>query len=335
MRAARNQENRLGPKQAGGSLPAWKFTLPALLTVLLMLMLMACSGTTSTPEGTAVAVPTGMQEQNPTVARTATPAKETAPDPTGFPRTAPTTTPGPTGAEAATPPAIPKAPEAMGESPAGIITPLMLDDSETLASELSESETACLAGTADAERLGRILYGTEDSTPEELNAILGCLQDETLLRLLLSEFVQDPAPLSLETGVCIRTGFEKIDLRGAMLATVLGNEQDKMMFASIFVTIACLNDEEWKTAATVLGVDLGTKAAMMCLLEEMGGTAGLTAALEPGAEESFTVLILAVTGCDLEMEGGTEPATTLVIHHRHRPGRHPGIRPLRLAALDR
>ena len=57
-------------------------------------MLMACSGTTSTPEGTAVAVPTAVQEQNPTVARMATPAKETAPDPTGFPRTAPTTTPG-------------------------------------------------------------------------------------------------------------------------------------------------------------------------------------------------------------------------------------------------
>ena len=45
----------------------------------------------------------------------------------------------------------------------------------------------------------------------------------------------------------------------------------------------------------------------------MGGTAGLTAALEPGAEESFTALILAVTGCDLEMEEGTEPATPLVI----------------------
>ena len=199
------------------------------------------------------------------------------------------------------------------EPPNKVITPLMMDDPETLASELSESETACLAGTADAERLGRILYGTEESTPEELNAILGCLQDETLLRLLLSEFVQDPAPLSMETSACIRTGFEKIDLRGAMLAIVLGNEQDKMMFASIFVTIACLNDEEWETAATVLGVDLGTKAAMMCRLEEMGGTAGLTAALEPGAEESFTALILAVTGCDLEMERGTEPATTLVI----------------------
>ena len=39
----------------------WKFTLPALLTVLLILM--ACSGTTSPPEGTAVAVPTAVPER--------------------------------------------------------------------------------------------------------------------------------------------------------------------------------------------------------------------------------------------------------------------------------
>ena len=263
----------------------WKSILPALLTVLLTLT--ACSDPTPAPTNTQA--PTQAPESTSTQAPTSTPR--------------PTATPVPT--ETAYAPG--------GESGQGAITPLMMDDPETLASELSESETACLAGTADAERLGRILYGTEESTPEELNAILGCLQDETLLRLLLSEFVQDPAPLSMETSACIRTGFEKIDLRGAMLATVLGNEQDKMMFASIFVTIACLNDGEWETAATVLGVDLGTRAAMMCLLEEMGGTAGLTAALEPGAEESFTALILAVTGCDLEMEGGTEPATTLVI----------------------
>ena len=177
----------------------------------------------------------------------------------------------------------------------------------------SESETACLAGTADAERLGRILYGTEESTPEELNAILGCLQDETLLRLLLSGFVQDPAPLSMETSACIRTGFDGIDLRSAMLAATLGNEQNDMMVASVFGTIACLNDEEWETAATALGVDLGARAAMMCLLEEIGGTEGMTAALEAGAEGSLIALILAVTGCDLETEEGTEPTATLVI----------------------
>ena len=259
-----------------------------------------------------MAVPTAVQEQSPTVARTATPAKETAPDPTGFPRTPPTTTPGPTGAEAATP-AIPKAPEATGEIPAGIITPLMLDDPQTVASEISDSELACLGGTSDIGRLSRIFSGIDESTPQELTQILGCLQDEIILRMFLGGVIRDPAPLSLETGACIRDALEGIDLRSAMLAAMLRNGQNDMIVAGIFVTIACLNDEEWETAATVLGVDLGTRAAMMCLLEEMGGTAGLTAALEPGAEESFTALILAVTDCDLEMEGGTEPATTLVI----------------------
>ena len=289
--------------------------LPLWTLLVILAALLACGGQAPTPGEAVATIPASAG------AATSAPSPVTPPaETTETPQAVPTATPGPSAAT--TPlPANTQAPEATSEPtpapreepPNKVITPLMTDDPETLASELSESETACLAGTADAERLGRILYGTEESTPEELNAILGCLQDETLLRLLLSGFVQDPAPLSMETSACIRTGFEKIDLRGAMLATVLGNEQDKMMFASIFVTIACLNDEEWETAATVLGVDLGTRAAMMCLLEEMGGTAGLTAALEPGAEESFTALILAVTDCDLEMEGGTELTATLVI----------------------
>ena len=273
--------------------------LPLLICLVILAALLACGEQTPTQGGAVATVP-ATAEGPTSLPSPVTPAAE----PTATPQATPTATSGP-GAATTPLPANTPAPEATfettpaprEESPNKAITPLMLDDPETLASE----------------RLGRILYGTEESTPEELNAILGCLQDETLLRLLLSGFVQDPAPLSMETSACIRTGFEKIDLRGAMLATVLGNELDKMMVASIFATIACLNDEEWETAATVLGVDLGIRAAMMCLLEEMGGTAGLTAALEPGAEESFTALILAVTDCDLGMEGGTEPATTLVI----------------------
>ena len=277
---------------------------PLWIALVILAALLACGEQTPTQGGAVATVPTIAEGP------TSLPSPVTlAAEPSETPGPGATTTPLPANTPAPDTTSEPT-PAPREEPPNKVITPLMLDDPETLASELSESETACLAGTADAERLGRILYGTEESTPEELNAILGCLQDETLLRLLLSGFVQDPAPLSMETSACIRTGFEKIDLRGAMLATVLGNEQDKMMFASIFVTIACLNDEEWETAATVLGVDLGTRAAMMCLLEEMGGTAGLTAALEPGAEESFTALILAVTDCDLGMEGGTEPATT-------------------------
>ena len=39
----------------------------------------------------------------------------------------------------------------------------------------------------------------------------------------------------------------------------------------------------------------------------------MTAALEAGDEGSLTALILTVTGCESEMEGGTEPTATLVI----------------------
>ena len=304
-----------------------KFTLPAVLTALLILI--ACSGTTSTPERTPVAAPTAVQGQSPAPARTATLVKEATPEPTGSPRTAPTMTPRPTRAEAATP-AIPKAreiaatptPTATVEPPASVIIPLMLDDAETFASEVSDSELACMAGTADPERLVRIFSGFDEPTQEELNVILGCLQEETLLRRFLGGFVQDPAPLSPETGVCIRAGFEGIDLRSAMMAALLGNERNNMLVAGVFVTIACLNDEEWETAATVMDVDPGARETMLCLLEQIGGTEGMTAALEAGDEGSLTDLLLAATGCGLETERGPEPAaapapaspsTTLVI----------------------
>ena len=76
-----------------------------------------------------------------------------------------------------------------------------------------------------------------------------------------------------------------------------------------------------KTAATALGVDLGARAAMMCLLEEIGGTEGMTAALEAGAEGSLIALILAVTGCDLETEEGDRADSHPGDHHRPNPGR--------------
>ena len=267
-------------------MPVWKSILPALLTVLLTLM--ACS--------------------DPTPAPTNTPAP--TPAPASTPR--PTATPVPT----ATPTPAPTEPSyAPGDEPGqGAITPLMLDDPQTVASEISDSELACLGGTSDIGRLSRIFSGIDESTPQELTQILGCLQDEIILRMFLGGVIRDPAPLSLETGACIRDALEGIDLRSAMLAATLRNGQNDMIVAGIFLTIACLNDEEWETAATVANVDPDTKEALLCRLErEIGGTEGMTAVLEAGDEGKLTALLEEMTGCELEMEGGTEPATTLVI----------------------
>ena len=189
----------------------------------------------------------------------------------------------------------------------------MLDDPQTVASEISDSELACLGGTSDIGRLSRIFSGIDESTPQELTQILGCLQDEIILRMFLGGVIRDPAPLSLETGACIRDALEGIDLRSAMLAATLRNGQNDMIVAGIFVTIACLNDEEWETAATVADVDPDTKEALLCRLEEIGGTEGMTAALGGEGEGSLTALLDETTGCDLEAESAPKAAATLVI----------------------
>ena len=69
-----------------------------------------------------------------------------------------------------------------------------------------------------------------------------------------------------------------------------GQHECHMMLAGIYVTIACLNDEEWEAAATVLDVDPGTREALLCRLDEIGGTDGLTVALEAGDEGRLTAL---------------------------------------------
>ncbi len=281
----------------------WKFTLPAVLTALLILI--ACSGTTSTPERTPVAAPTAGQGQSPAPARTATPVKETAPEPTGSPRTAPTMTPRPTRAEAATP-AIPKAPEATDDSAGSIITLLTMKDSDILASELSDSETACLAGTADAEKLSQIFLEPFPLTPEKRNLILGCLEQETLIQIYLGGTFGDSEPLSSETGACLRTVLNGIDFRSWMLLLRTQNEWDEiasvMLVSSFFVTIACLNQEEWEAIAVTKDLHPSDRKNSQCFLVMMGGPEGLTTALEAGDERGLPDLQGAARDCGSPFE---------------------------------
>ena len=80
--------------------------------------------------------------------------------------------------------------------------------------EVPDSELACLAGTADAERLSGILAGTEELAPEGMTRIMDCLQDETFLRMILGAFVEYTGLLSPKTSECISTSFAGIDPRG-------------------------------------------------------------------------------------------------------------------------
>ena len=92
---------------------------------------------------------------------TATPASPPSPEPTPTPATVPqaTSVPTPTPTEAAKNP---------GDQPTPrVITPMLTDEFENVAPELSGSELACMEETADTERLSRIFAGQAEPVAEE------------------------------------------------------------------------------------------------------------------------------------------------------------------------
>ena len=173
-----------------------KALLPAAL--LLLLLLIACSEPTST----VVIEPTLTPQQEATTPVPAQPGPtlptETSatatPRPTESPATAlpprptetPTTIPEPTATPAPT----------EDEPPASQLTPLLLDDPEAVASELSDRELACLAGVADPERLLTIFSDPGLATADEQTKVIQCFHDETVARLFLtaaSSWMQGPS----------------------------------------------------------------------------------------------------------------------------------------------
>ena len=287
--------------------------LKLLVTLFLVILtaLAACSSPTPAPE-TLAPTPTPMPTESPTASdrpvprhtavATATPASATSPalTPTPAPDPGPTSAPTPTPVEPTKTPGVPLMPR--------VITPLLTDDFENVAPELADSELACMAGTADIERLGRIFAGPDRATPEEWNVILDCLEDETQIRMFVGGLVDDPGPLSTEASECIRTAFEGVNLRLVMLAARQDNMLDYPLLSGAFATIACMNYEDWDTASKVFDLDPSEQRITECLMGEKGRNRGLTAALEAKEEDGDLLQLAQETGCELEKEGGPGPA---------------------------
>ena len=187
------------------------------------------------------AAPTAMAE--PTTAPTAMAEPTAVPEPTDTPT--PTATPEPTAMTEPTATTEPTAmPEPENEPGAGGIAPLQMDDPVAMMSELSESELACVAGTAETDRLLQLFASPDLASPEEQTQLIGCMEDETVLRLFLTGFIADYGQLSEETSMCIRTAMEGVDLRSVMLAGTAGDEQAAMVggMSALFLTVGCLNE---------------------------------------------------------------------------------------------
>ena len=288
-----------------------RYLLPTTAALLAFLIaLSACTSATSTPSPTATPTqrniaaapvlppntpgPTGTVGASAPTSKSETPANSPTPGPIAAP------TP-------FTEPAKTPEPEA--------ITPIFVEIPHSLEAEIPDAELTCLAGTADAERLSRILAGTEEPVPEEMTHIMDCLQDETLLRMFLGTFAEysDPGPLSPKTSECIRSSFAGIDPRRVMLAALEGYDQDGMVISAVFLTIACLNEQEWNAAAKAMDLHPDARETMLCILKEMGGPEDMVTSLGTAGQDSAVALASAQRKCGVEMENGPaspEPAAT-------------------------
>ena len=189
----------------------------------------------------------------------------------------------------------------------GIISPLVLDNANAVAAQLSEAELACLGG--DAAKLTMVLTGPGSTTQEEQAEIIGCLEDETVSRMFLAGFLGDSGDLSLETSNCVRAAFQVIDPRAVMLAGAEGDPGAAMAgsMTAFTVTLACLNDDEWMTAASTLGMGVGEQEGMQCVLAALGGPTEMAAAMTAANRGDPTVLSQAWTECGLIGEHAPSP----------------------------
>ena len=242
--------------------------------------LLACSGpeTSSSPTAAAQA-PTSASIPAPTAAPVEVPTPTKVPEPTKVP--APTETPIPT----AVPTPTDEPPKTTPESePLGSIG---MNGTEFVMPELSGDEQSCLSEIGDPQHLLTMMNNPELASPEERDAVIGCLEHETLLKLFLKGFTDQTGPLSDDTSACVSAGFQNFDLRAMMLANQEGSGEEAAMvqgMAGFLITLSCLNEEEWQAASPALDLPLEGREAMQCVMNMLAGPEGIAASLESKEE---------------------------------------------------
>ena len=189
----------------------------------------------------------------------------------------------------------------------GGIAPLSMDDPQAFLSELSSDEQACVSENVAPDRLQALLVSPDLVTPEEGAATVQCLEDETLTRMFLTGLIGGVGPLSDGTSACIRTGFAGLDLRSTMTATASGAGEEAAMMGSMaafFLTLSCLNEEEWQSAAPSVGMNPGDREGLECVMNELGGPEGVAAALQPADGGPPMAFFAAAQNCQLALGPG-------------------------------
>ena len=228
---------------------------------------------------------------SPTPTPTATPVP---PAPTATPTPAPTPTAAP--ALLATPPA----------SGSGALAPIGTNDPQAFMSELSDAEQFCLAGTSTLSRSWRCWEASPASSrprrPRRWSMpgrrdVAETVPDRT-----------DRPDRAAERGV-VRVRSQWIcELRRSLrdarhTCGVRCGGGHGGQHGGLPCDAFCLNDEEWQAVGPSLGMAPDDRDGLQCVLVELGGPEGLTAALQPGAGPP-TAFFGAAAACNLQMAQG-------------------------------
>ena len=247
----------------------------------------ATQAAVSTPAPTPEATPEATPERTPTATPRPTPTATPEPTPTA----APTPEPTPTATREPTPTSMPEATPEPTSAMDGAMVLSPLFDPATGASNLdvSDAEMACLTDSL-GDKLVATLAAPDAALPEDAKSIVDCLEDDTLLRLFLMQFLLQTGPLSVESSECIRSGFGDTDLRPTLTSTAAGQggqpsdpaaEMAGMM--AFIVTLSCLDDDEFAKIAPVFELNPNEREGFECVLEYLGGPEEMAALLAPDA----------------------------------------------------
>ncbi len=204
----------------------------------------------------------------------------------------------------------PEGAESQGLPPDGL-SPVELGDPWQFFAELSPWERSCLGDKGLGPReLAMLSNPPSGGSPETTTSIVNCLQDDTVLRLFLTQLVGQVEPFEMETAACIREGFLPLDLRALLAPSVAGQAPANSLalsMAALAVSVSCLSDAEWETYAPRLGMAPGDRAGFVCLLEALGGPAELVAAMRSASlGEAPAKFIRASQTCGLEDSGPSD-----------------------------
>ena len=182
-----------------------------------------------------------------------------------------------------------------------------MNGTEFVMSELSGDEQSCLSEIGDPQQLLAMMNNPELASPEERDAVVRCLEHETLLKLFLKGFTDQTGPLSGDTSACASAGFQNFDLRAMMLTNQEGSGEEAAMvqgMAGFLITLSCLNEKEWQAASPALDLQPEGREALQCVMNKLGGPEGVEASLESKEGEPPLALFNAAAECGLTMMGG-------------------------------